>query len=177
MQGIMIEQTVKNIIREVPGFPTPEILFYDITPVLLDGAAFGGVVDWITERCREASPDVVVAIESRGFIVGAPVSLQLGLGFVPVRKAGKLPWETVEAEYSLEYGSSVVQMHRDAIRPGAKAVIVDDLLATGGTARATAQLVEELGGQVSAFCFMIELESLNGRKLLEGYPVSSLVTY
>lgn len=174
---MLTEEKIKHLIRDIPDFPTKGILFRDITPVLQDAAAFGEAVGWMVERCREMSPDVVVGIESRGFILGSPAALELGLGFVPVRKAGKLPAETVRAEYSLEYGANVVEMHRDAVAPGVRAVIVDDLLATGGTAKAAARLVEELGGQVAGFSFLIELTFLEGRRLLEGYRTCSLVSY
>ncbi|MGQ9454732.1 MAG: adenine phosphoribosyltransferase [Armatimonadota bacterium] len=171
------ESTLKELIRNVPDFPTPGILFRDITPVLQNPQAFREVVCSMVECARPMRPDVVVGIESRGFILGAPIALELGTGFVPVRKAGKLPAETVRAEYALEYGSSAVEMHRDAIESGMRAVIVDDLLATGGTARATARLIEEVGGVVVGIVFLIELSALNGRKQLEGYNVCTIVTY
>ena len=171
------EEMMKRLIRDIPDFPTQGILFRDITPVLQDAAAFKQAVGWMVERCGEMSPDVIVGIESRGFVLGSPVALELGVGFVPVRKAGKLPAETVRAEYSLEYGTNVVEMHRDAIAPGMQAVIVDDRRATGGTARAAARLVEELGGRVAGFCFFIELTFLEGRRQLEGYRWCSLVSY
>lgn len=171
------ESTLKELIRDVPDFPTPGILFRDITPVLQNPQAFREVVCSMVECARPMQPDVVVGIESRGFILGAPIALELGTGFVPVRKAGKLPAETVRAEYALEYGSSAVEMHRDAIEPGMRAVIVDDLLATGGTARAAARLIEEVGGVVAGIVFLIELSALNGRKQLEGYNVCTIVTY
>lgn len=175
--GISFEETVKSLIRDVPDFPTKGILFRDITPLLSDGDTFGMIIDEITERIRILEADVVVGIESRGFVLGAPIALNLGLGFVPVRKVGKLPWETVRAEYSLEYGTNIVEMHRDAIKPGQRAVIVDDLLATGGTACAAVKLVEELGGIVSGLQFLIELSFLAGRNKLSGYHVNCVVTY
>lgn len=174
---MLTEQTMKQLIRDVPDFPTDGIIFRDITPVLQSPKAFCEVIEAMAESVRPMRPDVVVGIESRGFVLGAPVALELGLGFVPVRKVGKLPAQTVRAEYSLEYGTNVVEMHRDAIEPEMRAVIVDDLLATGGTARAAVQLVEELEGVVAGLSFLIELTSLRGRDLLTGYDVQVLVTY
>ncbi|MDH7600935.1 MAG: adenine phosphoribosyltransferase [Armatimonadota bacterium] len=171
------EATLKQLIRDVPDFPTPGILFRDITPVLQNPQAFREVICSIVECARPMKPDVIVGIESRGFILGAPAAFELGTGFVPVRKAGKLPAETVKAEYALEYGTSAVEMHKDAIEPGMRAVLIDDLLATGGTARAAAQLVEEVGGIVAGIVFLIELTALNGRKQLEGYDVCTIVKY
>ncbi|MGC8861316.1 MAG: adenine phosphoribosyltransferase [Armatimonadota bacterium] len=171
------EATLKELIRDIPDFPTPGVLFRDITPVLRDANAFREVVCSMVDCVRPMNPDVIVGIESRGFILGAPIALELGTGFVPVRKAGKLPAETIRAEYVLEYGTSVVEMHRDAIQPGMRAVIVDDLLATGGTAKAATQLVEELGGKVAGIAFLIELTFLKGRDLLEGYDVHTIVSY
>ena len=171
------EDTVKQLIRDIPDFPTPGVMFRDITPVLQDARALREVVSSMVECVRPMKPDVVVGIESRGFLLGAPIALDLGVGFVPVRKKGKLPWETVSAEYALEYGANVVEIHRDAIEPGMRVAIVDDLLATGGTAKAAVDLVEELGGKVVGVSFLIELTFLNGRKLLEGYDVCTIVKY
>jgi adenine phosphoribosyltransferase len=171
------EAAVKELIRDVPDFPAPGILFRDITPVLRDPSALREVVDSMVECVRPMKPDVIVGIESRGFILGAPVALELGVGFVPVRKAGKLPAETIKAEYALEYGTNVVEVHKDAVEPGMRVAIVDDLLATGGTARAAIELVEELGGVVAGISFLIELTFLNGRKLLDGYDVCTVVSY
>lgn len=171
------ESTLKDLIRDVPDFPTDGILFRDITPVLKDGHAFGEVVREMAQRATTLQPDVIVGVESRGFVLGAPIALELGLGFVPVRKLGKLPADTVRAEYSLEYGASIVEIHKDAIEPGQRVVIVDDLLATGGTAAASIQLVEELGGQVAGLVFLVELEFLCGRKRLNGYHTEVLVRY
>lgn len=168
---------LKGLIRDVPGFPKPGIVFKDITTLTKDPEGFRAAVDEIVGRYRDASIDVVVGIEARGFIFGGTVAYLLGVGFVPARKPGKLPAETVRAEYSLEYGTDAVEMHRDGIAPGARVLIVDDLLATGGTAAATAKLVEELGGEVVAIAFVIDLTFLNGRDKLGGYEVTSLVEY
>lgn len=171
--------TVKaaSLIRNVPDFPTDGILFRDITPVLLDPEAFREALDAFTVEAETRGAEVIVAIESRGFIFGAPVADRLGLPFVPVRKLGKLPGPTVQAEYALEYGTNTLEMHRDAVKPGQKVLIIDDLLATGGTAGAAARLVEDLGGVVVGFAFLVELGPLRGRDALEGYNVLSLVQY
>ena len=171
------EQTLKELIRDIPDFPADGVMFRDITPVLQDGNAFREVVLAMTEKAGQMKPDIVVGIESRGFILGAPIALELGMGFVPVRKLGKLPAETVRAEYALEYGTNTVEIHKDAIEPGQRVVIVDDLLATGGTAAASVQLVEELGGEVAGLVFLVELTFLNGRSRLSGYRTESLVQY
>jgi len=174
---MLTEDAFKQIIRDIPDFPTAGVLFRDITPVLQDPNAFRDAVSEMIQRIRPMKPDVIVGIESRGFILGAPIALELGVGFVPVRKQGKLPAETCRAEYALEYGTSCIEIHKDAITPGSRVVIVDDLLATGGTARASAQLVEELGGQVGGFSFFIELDFLKGRSQLQGYTVDAVVKY
>lgn len=174
---MLSESTMKALIRDIPDFPAPGVMFRDITPVLQDPKALNEVLASMTESVAPMKPDVVVGIESRGFILGVPIAVELGVGFVPVRKAGKLPAETIRAEYALEYGTNVVEIHRDAIEPGKRVVIVDDLLATGGTARAAVQLVEELKGTVAGLSFLIELTFLNGRKLLDGYNISTLVKY
>ena len=173
----LTEDTIKKLIRDIPDFPTDGILFRDITPVLQDPKAFHEVVCTLSDCVRALKPDVVVGIESRGFMFGAPIALELGLGFVPIRKIGKLPAETIQAEYALEYGTNVVEIHRDAIEPGMRVAIIDDLLATGGTAKAAVQLIEELGGEVAGLCFLIELAFLNGRDLLKGYDVNAIVKY
>ena len=173
----LTEDTIKQLIRDIPDFPTEGILFRDITPVLQNPKAFHEVICTLVDCAKEMKPDVVVGIESRGFMFGAPIALELGVGFVPVRKIGKLPAETIQAEYALEYGTNTVEIHRDAIRPGMRVAIVDDLLATGGTARAAVQLVEELGGEVAGLCFLIELAFLNGRELLNGYDVNAIIKY
>lgn len=167
----------QTLIRDIPDFPQPGIIFKDITPVLQHPEAFGQVIDGMVDYAKSKKADVVVGIESRGFILGAPVALALGKGFVPVRKVGKLPHETIQCEYALEYGTAAVEMHKDAVAPGQRVVIVDDLLATGGTAAAAARLVEELGGQVVGIVFLIELSFLNGRSQLPAYDVKSFITY
>ncbi|MCL4541357.1 MAG: adenine phosphoribosyltransferase [Chloroflexi bacterium] len=164
-------------IRDIPDFPKPGILFKDITTLLQDGPAFRAGIDALAERCRLLRPDVIVGMESRGFIFGAPVAYILGIGFVPVRKLGKLPAETVSEMYELEYGANTVEMHRDAISPGQRVVIVDDLLATGGTCRATINLIERLGGIIAGAAFLIELTFLAGRQALQGYHIEAVIAY
>ncbi len=165
-------------IRAIPDFPSPGILFRDITTLLKDPEAFRSAVDLMAEPYVGKHIDVVVGVESRGFVFATPLAYHLGAGFVLVRKPGKLPAATVRAEYSLEYGSNVLEMHVDAIRPGDHVLIVDDLLATGGTVNATIQLVERLGGVIVGISFLIELRDLKGRDVLAGYPnVHSIVKY
>ena len=166
-----------SLIRDVPDFPQPGILFKDITPVLADAAALGEVVDHLARAAEKFRPDVIVGIESRGFLLGAPIAYQLELGLVPVRKLGKLPYDRISAEYALEYGTNTVEMHTDSVKPGQRVVIVDDLLATGGTAAAAATLVEQLGGTVAGYCFLVELSFLNGREKLPGRHIEALITY
>jgi len=173
----MTQLLASKLIRDIPDFPKSGILFKDITPVLGDAAAFQEVVDCFVAQAQGWRPDMVVGIESRGFVFGAPVALALGVGFVPVRKVGKLPAQTIQEEYALEYGTAVVEVHRDAVHPGQRVLIVDDLLATGGTAAAAAKLVKMLGGKVVGFSFLLELEFLFGRRALIGYDVHSLLTY
>jgi adenine phosphoribosyltransferase len=168
---------LKPYIRDIPDFPQPGILFRDITPLLRDPVAFRYVIDRFTEHYRSVDIDAVVAIESRGFIFGAPLAAALGLPFIPARKPGKLPAATMSVEYALEYGTSQLDIHEDALTPGETVVIIDDLLATGGTARATAGLVELLGAKVHSLAFLVELAFLNGRDALKGYDVLSLITY
>jgi len=165
------------IIRDITDFPVKGILFKDITPLLREPEAFGQAVRQLAERFRDAHIDQVLAIESRGFIFGAPLALELGAGFVPVRKPGKLPDETIAVEYTLEYGTNRLEIHTDAIHAGERVLVVDDLLATGGSAKAAIQLVERLGGEVVAATFVIELESLGGAERLAGYPVYSLIKF
>jgi len=168
---------LKSLIRDVPDFPVEGILFRDVTPLLRDPAALREVVSTFATRFREAGVDAVAGIESRGFIFGAPLAVELGVGFVPIRKLGKLPAEKIRREYSLEYGTNVLEMHVDAVRPGERVLLVDDLLATGGTARASVELIRHVGGEVVSVAFVIELEFLNGRRGLEGHDVFSLVRY
>ena len=164
-------------IRSVPDFPIEGILFYDITTMLKDPAALRESIDRLTNHYRNAGVDRVVGIESRGFIFGIPLAYQLGAGFVPVRKPGKLPAATIAESYALEYGTNSLEIHVDAIEKGQKVLIVDDLLATGGTAKATCNLVEKLGGQVVGLAFAVELTFLNGREKLQNYDVFSLLQY
>jgi adenine phosphoribosyltransferase len=168
---------LKERIRIIEDFPKKGISFKDITTVLKDGEAFKDVIDKIVEIVKDKEIDLVVGPEARGFVLGAPVAYALGVGFVPVRKPGKLPADTLKYEYSLEYGNDALEIHKDAIEPGQRVLIVDDLLATGGTISAVAKLVEELGGVVASMGFVVELTGLNGRKKLEGYDVFSLVQY
>lgn len=167
----------KSLIREVPDFPKPGILFYDITTLLKDGTAFRSIVDELTFRYREKRVAKVIGIESRGFIFGAPLAYRIGAGFIPVRKPGKLPAHTFEVQYNLEYGSTSLAIHRDAIEEGEQVLIVDDLLATGGTAAATVKLVRQLGGRMVGLVFLVELAALKGREKLNGCDIHSLVTY
>mgnify|MGYP000853277183 CR=1 FL=1 len=173
----MPEIKAKSLIRDVPDFPKPGILFKDITPVLHDAAAMHEAVDLLAADARAKGAEVIVGIESRGFVFGMPLALQLNLPFAPVRKHGKLPYERISEEYALEYGTNIVEMHIDAIEPGQKAYIVDDLLATGGTARAAARLVERQNGIVVGFGFLVELSFLNGRTAIGDYPVCALIEY
>ncbi len=164
-------------IRDIVGFPKPGITFKDITPLLADPEALRSSISALAEPHRGTRVDKVLGIEARGFIFATPVALELGAGFVPVRKAGKLPWETEKESYALEYGTDHLEMHRDAVAPGERVLIIDDVVATGGTAAATARMVERLGGEVVGFGFLIELAFLDGRAALGSYPVQALVTY
>ena len=168
---------LKEKIRVIEGFPKEGISFKDITTLVADGEAFKESIDRIAEHLRDKNVDVILGPEARGFIFGVPVAYALGVGFVPVRKKGKLPAETVSVEYSLEYGVDVLEIHKDAIKKGQKVAIVDDLLATGGTVEAVAKLVEKVGAEVVALDFAIELTELRGRDKLEGYEIMSLVQY
>jgi adenine phosphoribosyltransferase len=172
-----MELLAKRLIRDIPDFPKEGIVFKDIVPVLKDPVAFQEVLDKMVAYAREQKADVIVGIESRGFVFGAPLALALGVGFAPVRKLGKRPGETVRAEYSLEYGTNTVEMQKDGISAGQRALIVDDLLATGGTATAAAELVEALGGEVAGMLFLVELGFLEGRANLGEYPIHSLIEY
>ena len=168
---------LKALIRDVPDFPMQGILFRDVTPLLRDPRGLAQVVEAFASRYRARGIDVVAGIESRGFLFGAPLAVALGVGFVPIRKLGKLPAEKITREYALEYGTNSLEIHRDAVRPGERVLLIDDLLATGGTARAAAELVEALGGQVVEAAFVIELAFLNGRAALDGRAAHALITY
>ena len=168
---------LKRAIREVPNFPKPGISFKDITPVLLDAKLFERAVDLMAAPYADTQISRVVSIESRGFIFGAPIALRLGAGLVPIRKPGKLPGATRRVEYALEYGSDAIEMHHDAVGPGDRVLVVDDVLATGGTAAAAAQLVGGTGGAVVGFTFLIELDFLKGRERLQGRRVEALLHY
>jgi adenine phosphoribosyltransferase len=168
---------ISDLIREVPDFPSPGIVFRDITPLLLEPEMLASVVRRLAELYADQGIDRVAAIESRGFILGAPLALTLGCGFVPVRKLGKLPRKTISREYALEYGVNHLEMHVDAVEPGQRVLVLDDVLATGGTAAATVELVSRLGGKVAGVAFLIELGRLGGRSRLQGHEVTSLLTY
>ncbi len=168
---------LKKLIREVPDFPKPGILFYDITTLLKDPEGFAALTEQLVSHCEAFRPEAIVGIEARGFIFGPLLAARLGAGFIPVRKPGKLPAETDEITYDLEYGQDTLQIHRDAIRPGQRVLVVDDLLATGGTAAATCRLVENCGGKVAGLVFVVELTFLEGRNKLTAYDIVSLVQY
>jgi adenine phosphoribosyltransferase len=168
---------LKRIVREIPDFPKPGILFYDITTLLRDGPGFSQVIDIFTRQYRGRSLDAVVGVEARGFIFAAAVAHSLGIGFIPVRKPGKLPYRTVRQTYQLEYGTDTLEMHADAVQPGQRILLIDDLLATGGTARAVADMIRGQGGEVAGIGFVIELEFLSGRQVLPGYEVFSILKY
>jgi adenine phosphoribosyltransferase len=174
--GQQVER-LKALIRDVPDFPQQGIVFKDITPLLSDEAGFSTVIDMIVVHFGRGTVDKVVGIEARGFILASPVAYHFGAGFVPVRKAGKLPWDTEAEEYELEYGTEKLEIHKDSFRPGERVLIVDDVLATGGTARATASLVERLGAKVIGIACLIELSFLKGRDKLQGYDLYTLITY
>jgi len=173
----MSVEDLRAKIREIPDFPKPGILFYDITTLLKDPAAYREAIDLMLEPYRTARVDLVVGMESRGFIFSAPMAYQLRAGLVPVRKLGKLPAETLSVEYALEYGTNTLEIHRDAIQPGQKVLIVDDLLATGGTVKGTIELVERLKGELVGLSFLVELDFLHGRERLDGRRVTSVIRY
>jgi adenine phosphoribosyltransferase len=173
----MSAEELRARIREIPDFPKPGILFYDITTLLKDPVAYRESIDLMLEPWRNDKVDLVVGMESRGFIFSAPMAYLLNAGLVPVRKLGKLPAETITVEYALEYGSNTLEIHRDAIQPGQRVLVVDDLLATGGTVRGTIDLVERLQGEVVGLGFLVELEFLKGRDRLQGLRVESVVRY
>ncbi len=164
-------------IRDVPDFPKPGILFKDITPLLADPALMTAITERFADRWRDRGVDAIVGMESRGFLFGMPLAMAMGLPFVPARKPGKLPYHRISESYALEYGTATLELHVDALRPGQRALIIDDLIATGGTAVATARLVEQLGAVVAGFGFVIELGFLDGRKALGAYDVDSIVHY
>lgn len=168
---------IKSLIRDIPDFPKSGILFRDITTLLQNPEGLRYVIDKMAEKCNELSPDYILGMESRGFLFGMPVAYKLGVGFIPVRKPGKLPAEVYSAEYELEYGTDTLQMHRDAMPAGSKVVIIDDLIATGGTAAATAKLVGQAGCELVGFVFLIELKGLAGRSKLPEVPIVSLIEY
>jgi adenine phosphoribosyltransferase len=168
---------VKELIRDIPDYPEPGVMFRDITPLLGDSQGFGRSITDLGSRFADLSVDRVLGMEARGFIVAAPVAYTIGAGFVPVRKAGKLPWAVVREEYQLEYGRDKLEIHRDAIHPGERILIIDDVLATGGTAAATVRLVEALGGEVVGLGFLLEIGELHGRGRLTGHRVESLALY
>ena len=168
---------ITKAIRNVPDFPKPGIQFKDITPVLADARLFSGAIDLLTEHFKPGSVDAVVGIDARGFIFAAAAAIKLNAGFVPVRKKGKLPYTTHEQDYALEYGSSTVAIHTDALKPGSRVLLVDDLLATGGTSAAAVSLVKKLGAEILECSFLIELSFLKGRDQLKGVPIRSLVVY
>ena len=168
---------IEAAIRNVPDFPKPGIQFKDITPVLADARLFAGSIDLLTEKFQPGSVDAIVGIDARGFIFAAAAATKLHAGFVPVRKKGKLPYKTIEQDYALEYGHATVAMHVDALKSGARVLLIDDLLATGGTSAAAVALVQKLGARILEITFLIELKFLNGREKLKGLPVRSIIAY
>jgi len=168
---------LRAAVRDIPDFPKPGILFKDITPILADGALFREAIDLFAEQCDGHRVDKIVGIDARGFLFGAATAYKLGAGFIPMRKKGKLPYQTAGMSYSLEYGEAEMEMHVDAIRPGERVVLIDDLLATGGTASAAIKLIHSMGGELVNTLFLIELEFLEGRKALQSENVTSFITY
>lgn len=168
---------LKKIIRDVPDFPKKGVIFKDITPLLKDKNALKECIDQMAEKYKNKKIDQIVSMESRGFILGCALAYKLGCGFIPVRKKGKLPWETISVTYDLEYGTDTLEIHKDACKPGENILIVDDVLATGGTAQAVTKLIENVGGKVTGLCFLMELSFLNPRKKLDGRDIFSLLTY
>lgn len=168
---------LEEYVVSIPDFPEPGIIFRDVTSILQDADGLKLAIDGLLECLKDVEYDVVVGPESRGFIFGVPVAYEAHKGFVPVRKKGKLPRETLSAEYDLEYGSAVIEIHKDAIKPGQKVVIIDDLIATGGTIEAIIGMIEQLGGQVVKICFVMELAGLKGREKLKGYDIDTIITY
>ena len=176
MPNVSLSEEIKKFVRTVPDFPKAGILFRDITPFLLDGDKFRRVVDWFA-ALPEEKPDYVISIESRGFIFGSALACRLGSGFVPIRKEGKLPHKTFKMSCELEYGNAVLEIHADAMQKGKRAVIIDDVLATGGTIQTAIHLVEKFSVKIQGVYFLIELDALKGRQKLNGYPVHSLISY
>ena len=172
-----MKKNIEEYVRSIPDFPEEGIIFRDVTSILEDADGLHLAIDLLQEKLKDLDFDVVVGPESRGFIFGVPIAYNMHKAFVPVRKKGKLPCETVEIEYDLEYGSAVIEMHKDSIKPGQKVVIIDDLMATGGTIEAIVKLVEGLGGEIVKIAFLMELEGLEGRKKLEGYDVDTVIAY
>jgi adenine phosphoribosyltransferase len=176
----MIKKTkfsLESSVRSIPDFPKPGILFRDITTLLQNKKAFKEAIDRLVKKYKNKKIDLVVAVEARGFIVGGAVAYAIGAGFVPVRKKGKLPWKTRSVTYELEYGTDTLEMHQDAVKPGDKVLIIDDLLATGGTVRAVTELLEQQGAKICAIAFLIELVDLKGKDKLKGYPIHSLIKF
>ena len=168
---------IEEYVRTIPDFPEPGIMFRDVTSIMQDADGLHLAIDSMQEYIKDMDFDLVVGPESRGFIFGVPIAYNMHKPFIPVRKKGKLPCETVSAEYDLEYGTAVIEMHKDSIKPGQKVVIIDDLIATGGTTQAMIKLIEELGGEVVKIVFLMELEGLNGRNKLNGYSIESVIKY
>ena len=177
MSAIVTASHIRAAIRDVPDFPKPGILFKDITPILNDPVLFAGVIEGLSQRYQSMRIDKIAAMESRGFIFGAPLAEKIGVGFVPLRKFGKLPHTTVAETFNLEYGTETLEVHTDAIQPGERVLIIDDLLATGGTAEAAIRLIRRIGGDVVEMAFVVELAFLNGRGRLAGIPVYSMVVF
>jgi adenine phosphoribosyltransferase len=176
-QTVSMSSEIEDAIRTIPDFPKPGIQFKDITPVLADARLLAGSIDLLADNFKPGTIDAVVGIDARGFIFAAAAAVKLHAGFVPIRKKGKLPFKTHEQEYELEYGTASVAVHTDALKPGSRVLLIDDLLATGGTAAAAAALVQRLGGRILEMSFLIELSFLGGREKLKGYPVRSVVVY
>lgn len=177
MRDDELEGLLRQAIRDIPDFPKPGILFKDITPVLLDPPLFDRTLDALTEWAAAAGAQKIAGIDARGFLFAAPVANRLGVGLIPIRKLGKLPYETRRESYDLEYGVNTLEVHADAVRGGERVVVIDDLLATGGTTRAAVRLAEALGGTIAGLGFVVELAFLGGRTLLEGHPIHSLITF
>lgn len=177
MNGGKDSMDLKEYIADVPDFPEEGIIFRDISPLMADGEAYRYATNEIVQYAKNKEVDMIVGPEARGFIVGCPVAYELGIGFAPARKKGKLPRETVEVNYGLEYGSDILQIHKDAIKPGQKVLVCDDLLATGGTIAATIKLIEQLGGEVVGTAFLVELSELNGRDKIKDYDILALMEY